>query len=414
MISSTAKRGLAGWVIGFGSSVLADQVFYLALAWAVVQLGTPELIGPVLAAAIVPKILILLFSGNLVDSGSPKKIIMTTDAGRALAMAFVAAIIFFGGLETWIIIFVALLVGTLDGFFLPAIGALPARIAPTYSMTKLSALRTVTQRFGILGGGPLAGWLIYLFGSSAAFAGAAVLFAMSVLSLIFVKLIDHEVVPVVSTDKPQLLARAWDEVSSGFRVLQGKPILMVLMIIIAVMNFGFSGPFTAGIPLLADGSGWGAKGAGYLIGAFGIGSAVSGFGLLVIKHIPRAGLTSMITLFFMGVSLSTIGLTSNYTVAMIASIVMGLTCGVFGTIAYGQLLQLSSSNEVGRVMGLLSLNLEGTAALSFLATGVSEINLSLGSSFLIGGLLILVTAVAGFARSDVRQLEADRSTAKTN
>src|SRR4051812_34091171 len=184
----SATRSLTGWVVGFGCSVLADEVFFLSLTWAAVQLDRPGLVGVVLAAGSVPRLLVLLIGGALADAASPKRIILGTDSGRALLMTAAALVLLLGSMNVWVLLGVAVAVGTLDGFFLPAVAALPVRIAPPHLLGRVAALRTLTQRAGMLGGGPLAGWLLYLFGPAAAFIGAAALFALSVGSLTLVTL----------------------------------------------------------------------------------------------------------------------------------------------------------------------------------------------------------------------------------
>src|SRR3954447_16059296 len=184
----SATRSLTGWVVGFGCSVLADQVFFLSLTWAAVQLDIPGLVGVVLAAGSAPRLLVLLVGGALADAASPKRIILGTDSGRALLMAAAALVLLLGSMNVWVLLGVAVAVGTLDGFFLPAVAALPVRIAPAHLLGHVAALRTLTQRVGMLSGGPLAGWLLYLFGPAAAFLGAAALFALSVGALTLVPL----------------------------------------------------------------------------------------------------------------------------------------------------------------------------------------------------------------------------------
>src|SRR4051794_30248640 len=268
------RRSLTGWVVGFGCSVLADQVFFLSLAWAAVQLDVPGLVGLVLTAGALPRLLVLLLGAGLADARSPKRIIIGTDSARALVMAGAAAVLLTGSMNAWALAIVAVLVGTLDGFFLPAVGALPMRVAPPHLIGRVAALRTVTQRVGLLAGGPVAGWLIDLFGPSAAFLGSAVLFALSVGSLALVTL-----TPLRSARQPAernghaghadhgrsneqarvgLLTRRLVGASGGFGILRRKPVLAGLLLLVGGMNPGFSGPFTAGIPLLAAANGWGA------------------------------------------------------------------------------------------------------------------------------------------------------------
>jgi MFS family permease len=417
-------RSLTGWVVGFGFSVLADQVFFLSLAWAAVQLGVPGLVGLVLAAGSVPRLLVLLVGGAMADARSPKRIIIGTDSARALVMATAALVLLSGAMNAWVLVGIALAIGTLDGLFLPAVAALPVRIAPPHVMGRVAALRTVTQRVGMLGGGPLAGWLIHLFGPSAAFLGSAALFALSVGSLALVTLTpmltakatasaDTRPEAAARRCDPSLrtnaLARAWADTTRGFHLVRRSPVLGGLLVLIGGMNFGFSGPFTAGIPLLAAAHGWGARGAGLLIGAFGIGAAVSGLSLCLLKRVPRAGLVQLAAVMSMGLAIGAVGVAPSLLVALAAAVALGLSSGVFGTLVYALLLSATPTAEVGRVMALLSLVLESSAALSFLTTGVLATAFGDGATFLIGGLAIVTTTLVGMTRPHLRRLQMDRA-----
>jgi len=415
-------RGVVGWAVGFGCSVLADQVFFLALAWAAVQVGAPGLVGLVLAAGSVPRILVLLVGGAIADTRSPKRIIIGTDSGRALVLAVAATLLFLGNLDAWGLVAIAVVVGTLDGFFLPAVAALPVRIAPPHLMGRVSALRTITQRVGMLGGGPLAGWLIYLFGPNAAFAGSAVLFGLSVAALALVTVpptapsaadppLEESRHPSAAGRRPlwaKVITGAWQDIGNGFQIVRRSPVLAGLLLLIGGMNVGFSGPFTAGIPLLAAAHGWGARGAGLLVGAFGVGAAVSGLGLLVIRRVPRAGWVQLVAVLSMGVALGMIGSAATLLAALAAGVVLGLASGVFGTVVYALLLQTTPKAQVGRVMALLSLTLEGSAALSFLVTGGLATAVGAGTTFLLGGLVIVATALTA-STPRIRRLQMDRT-----
>jgi MFS family permease len=420
----TATRSLTGWVVGFGCSVLADQVFFLSLAWAAVQLGVPGLVGVVLAAGCAPRLLVLLVGGVMADARSPKRIILGTDSARALVMAAAGLVLLSGAMKPWALVAVAIVVGTLDGFFLPAVAALPVRVAPPHLIGRVAALRTLTQRLGMLGGGPLAGWLIYLFGPSAAFLGSAILFALSVGSLALVTLAPSwSPAPTAApgsdgpaaatrpdaTPPTTVLARAWAETTTGFQIVRASPVLAGLLLLIGGMNVGFSGPFTAGIPLLAAAHGWGARGAGLLIGAFGTGAAVSGLSLCLLKQVPRAGLAQLAAVLSMGLAVGAVGVAPTLPVTLTAAAVLGLSSGVFGTIAYALLLSSTPTAEVGRMMALLSLTLEGSAALSFLATGTLTTTLGAAAPFLLGGLLIVATALTGSTRPHLRALQMDQA-----
>lgn len=125
----TAQLSL--WLASLGTSLCADQVFFLALTWAAIQIGTPGQVGAVVAAASLPRVAILLIGGALADRMNARGLAAVTDVARAAALVGVVAVALVVDLQIWQLAVLAVVVGALDGFFMPAIGALPALIAPT-------------------------------------------------------------------------------------------------------------------------------------------------------------------------------------------------------------------------------------------------------------------------------------------
>jgi MFS family permease len=415
--------------------VLADQVFFLSLTWAALQVGTPAQVGLVLAAGSVPRLLILLIGGAFADQASPKRIIVGTDSGRAVVMALAAVVLMVGAMNTGGLIMVALLIGALDGLFLPAVGALPARIAPPHLMGRVAALRTVTQRVAMLVGGPLAGWLIFLYGASAAFWASAALFTVSVVALALVSTIGSAAPTSVTSSGPypaedpsaptgsgpsaasvnqgeptqaSLEPGVLTRISQGLGTVRQDPVLPWLLLLIAGMNFGFAGPVTAGLPLLAASEGWGAKGAGLLLGGFGLGATVTGLGLVFVRWIPRAGRVALVSVTVMGLALACAGLAQSLVGAVVATVVLGLASGVLGTVVHAMVLTTTPQAELGRVMALVSLSIEGVVPLSFAAAGVLAGLAGPESTLFAGGGIILLTTVAAFLRPRLRSFELSR------
>lgn len=106
-------------------------------------------------------------------------------------------------------------------------------------------------------------------------------------------------------------------------MVRATPVLTGLLLLIAGMNVGFSGPSTAGIPLLAAANGWGASGASLLIGAFGVGAAVSGLGLLLIKQVPGGHPGAADSAVGDGMSIVAVGAVHTLLVAVAAAVACG-------------------------------------------------------------------------------------------
>lgn len=197
----------------------------------------------------------------------------------------------------------------------------------------------------------------------------------------------------------------WARFTSGVRFVRGDPVLPWLMLLIAGMNFGFAGPVTAGLPLLAAQHQWGAHGAGLLLGGFGFGAAATGLGLVFVRRIPRAGLMCTAGVTTMGISLCLLAWADTILQAMAAVIVLGLASGLFGTVVHAMVLTTTPRDELGRVMGLLSLSIEGVVPLSFAAAGALAGAVSVQATFAVGGVVILLTTAIACSRPRLRTFQ---------
>lgn len=408
-----STRPLGWWLASLGTSLCADQVFFLALTWAAVQQGSPGQVGLVVAAASLPRLLILLFGGTLADRVNPRLLAAAADVGRALTVAGVAALVLSVELHIWQLVVVAVAVGALDGLFMPAIGAVPAQIAPAELMGRAGALRSVVQRVALLLAGPISGGMIAWAGTAAGFGTAALLFLCSVVFLLLLVRSRHQVPAPEAPEPEQPSTRRVPltrDLVEGLRVVRQHPVLPWLLLLVAALNLGFAGPVTAGLPLLAAHQQWGASGAGALMGTFGLGAAVTGLTLVVVRHVPRAGAVLLAGLASMGLSIAAFALATDFTVALLVALVLGLSSGVVSSIVYGLVLSTSPVAALGRVMALVSLTLEGTFPVSNYLTGAVAGTHGTGIAFVGGGVLMVLAAAAAATRPRIMNLEAESGT----
>jgi hypothetical protein len=406
------NRQLALWLASLGSSLCADQVFFLALTWAAIQVGSPAQVGLVVAAVSVPRLALLLLGGTLADRLSPRLLAVVSDIGRALAVAVAVVVVVSIPLQIWQLVLIAVLVGALDGFFMPAIGALPALIAPTTMMARVGSLRAVVQRVALLLAGPLSGGVIAWAGTAAGLLAAVALFLLSVGFLLLLvvgerttaarrALPDPPTRPT-SDPAPRRPASLRSDLVGGLAVVRRHPVLPSLLLLVAALNLAFAGPVTAGLPLLARESGWGASGAGALLGAFGLGAAVTGIGMVAVRVVPRAGLVLLVGLATMGGAIAAFALASDLVSALLDAVVLGLGSGVVSSIVYGLLFTGTPAAALGRVMALVSLTLEGTFPVSNYVTGVLTQAQGAALPFLLGGALLVAAAAVATAVPAIR------------
>lgn len=398
-----APRNVIGWIVGFVSSLLGDQVYFIALSVVASQLTDPAMTGLILAAASVPRLLILLIGGSIADRVSAKKIILVTDTARAAILIALAAVLFLRAesLGAAGLLVIALIFGALDGLFAPAMGAVPARIASDDQLSRMAAVRTVGQRLVLVIGGPLTGWLLVLFGPEAAFGGAAVLFVISISSLLLLRVPRPLPYELRMMSERSILS---DTVAGLKSTWANRPVFW-LLIVIAATNFGFAGPVTVGYPLLGIQNDWGSVGVGYLFGGLGLGAAVTATVLLIIKRPPRAGLFAFTALGVMGASLILHGIATSLQAAIAMAVLLGLGTGAYGTLLLAHLMTITPKSEIGRVMGLLTLALEGVVPISHTLTGFITGPFGAGLPFIGGGVIVLGSTLLALSQPRLRGFE---------
>ena len=400
------------WLSGYASSLVGDQIFYVALTWAAVSIMSPAKVGLVLVLGSVPRAAVLLAGGVFVDRVGPKRIIIVSDVLRTAVMVVAAVLLGAGVTGSVLIGVLAAVFGFVDGFFLPAVGAAPAFVTTLDGQTRLQALRTIAYRGAPMLGAPLASALLVAYGTAAAFTVAALLFAGSVVTLSLTRMRRPDTGPpgADAVDGPS--PSVFGEIRDGLRVIVSDRRLLVTVTVFAILDFGFAGPTTAGVPLLAAEEGWGPEGIGWILGGFGVGAVLTAAVLAWRRPTVRAGVVAAIGLTLMSVGLFALGLVERLHLAPASGMVLAGACGgfagvgtgLFGTLVNASLVMMTPVSQLGRVMAAVSLSGYLGDPISFSLTGISAQGLGASSTFLFGGGLIMVAVVITWVSPAIRTL----------
>lgn len=372
---------------------------------------SPAKVGLVLVLGSVPRAVVLLAGGVLVDRLGPKRIIIVSDIARTLVMVAAAVLLGVGASGTVLIGALAVVFGFVDGIFLPAVGAAPAFVSTLAGQTRLQALRTIVYRGAPMVGAPLAGALLIAFGTAATFGVAAFLFAASVVALSLTRMTRpaSESPPSDSVAPPTSVL---GEVRDGLRLIWSDRPLRVVVLVIAILDFGFAGPTTAGVPLLASEQGWGPGGIGWVLGGFGVGAVATAAVLAWRRPTARAGVVAAVGLTLMAVGMLAIGLVGTFHLGSAHEVALtgacgalvGVGTGLFGTLVNATLIAITPVQQLGRVMAAVSLSGYLGDPVSFSLTGVAAQWLGASSTFLFGGGLIMVAVVITWVSPAIRTL----------
>jgi predicted MFS family arabinose efflux permease len=387
------------WLGGYTSSALGDNVYYIALSWAAVQAGTPAQAGLVTAVSAVPRALLMLGGGVVADRFGPRRVVVGSTAARFALVLTAAALLLATSPGLWALGAVAALFGVVDAVFLPAGGALPARITDRSQLARVQGMRGLAVRFALVLGGPLGGLGIAVGGTAGAFGFSALLIGASLPALVAVRVRELP----KDDEKPREPALA--ALRDGLRHIRHSPVLRPLVLAIALGDLGFVGPMNLGLTLLAKERGWGSSGMGWVLAGFGVGAGAASLLLAWRGRVAHAGRVAAVTSLASGVALAALAQVPSVAAAVCVALLVGLLAGLGGAL-FGALLQAHTGTAyLGRVTSVSTLVSFGVAPLTFPLVGWAADLLGTGPVFAAGASVCALSGAVAFASRPLRRAE---------
>ncbi|MER5254852.1 MULTISPECIES: MFS transporter [unclassified Streptomyces] len=352
------------WLGAYSASAVGDNVYYLALSWAALQSGSPAQAGVVMAVSAVPRALLMLGGGVVADRFGPRKVVIGSDAVRCVAVFAVAGALIGTSPGVWLLAALGFVFGVVDALFMPAVGALPARITVRHQLARVQGMRGLVIRLANVVGAPLGGLGVALGGAATAFGVAGLLFAVSLPLLVSVRMAE-----LPAEETAQGGRTAWSELGDGLRYIRRHRVLAPLMVVVALGDLGFVGPLNIGLTMLADERGWGASGMGVVLAGFGLGAGVSALLLTVRGRLPRAGLVLSGTCAVGAAGIAAVAYLPSLPVAAGVALLVGLLVGLTGALSSALVQTESDPAYIGRVTAVAGLVSLGVAPLTYPLTG---------------------------------------------
>jgi predicted MFS family arabinose efflux permease len=269
---------------GQALSVLGDRITPVAIAFAVLGLGTASDLGLVLAAGGIPFALFALAGGVWADRVGRRRVMLASDIVRALSQSATAALLLTGTAEVWMLAVLAFVYGTAAAVFMPAlIGLIPQTVSHA-RLQEANGLLALTRSIASVAGPALAGVLVVSAGSGEAIAVDAATFVVSALCLARMRVGAEPAAAASSGDavpaghEPFLagLRRGWDEVRSRTWLTWGLVAMSTYHV------FVLPSVFVLG-PALAEEQLNGASSWAAIVACFGIGGVL---GNVVALRLP--------------------------------------------------------------------------------------------------------------------------------
>lgn len=389
--------------IGQGTSLLGDEFFMIALPWLVLKLtDDPLALGTILALIGIPRAIFMLIGGAFADKYSPRIIMLVSDILRLALTTLLVVMILTGWLQLWTLYLLALLFGTISGFFSPASGAMIPILVKPEELTISNSIYQGTSFLTNFVGPVLAGGLIAMFahsktaqsgaemtGIAAAIMVDAFSFIISVATLLLMKW--QGIVKPQAKTSGNILA----SIKEGIAFLWRDNMLRTILILMVATNFLFVGPILIGIPVLADMRLMGGAAAyGTVISAFGggnlLGIMLTSSLIQVLRKHLGALMVGVIACF--GLALGLMGMVSSTLAACLILLIVGVGNGVLEISVVTSIQRMTPKEMLGRVMSLLLLAGVGLVPISQALSG-AFIKLSLTGLFVGAGILMVLVAI---------------------
>ena len=387
------------YVAGQTVSIIGDQVWYVALSWAAVQLASPGVAGTVLAVSAVPRLLLMLFGGVFVDRFGPKRLMIGSDAVRGVIVLAAA------GVAVWspsiaLLVVVSLVFGAADALFMPAAGALQPRLLSKEQLAGGSAVRELTSRAALTLGAPLGGVLVAVGGLPLAAVVDGVTFALSAVMLWTLR-------PRAVDSAAAVPQKTLTAMRDGLGYLRRNRLVGGVILISLLGNLGFVGPMNVGLALVAEARGWGSGGIGLLLAGFGIGAALAAFTMLRFKPRRNVGYVVAACASTSGLALAALGFAPTLWTGVAATFVTGVVSGILG-VSNSTLIAANTDDAYrGRVSSVSMFANLGITPLAIAATGVAADAFGIEATFAASGVMALVAAAVAVVLREVRTASID-------
>lgn len=381
---------------GTTTSLLGDQFALIATPWLVLTLtGDPLALGIVLALEGFPRALFMLLGGAVTDRLSPRLVMLLSDVIRLLLTLLMVFVIFTGMVQMWMVYTFALGFGLVAGFAVPAGNSIVPMLVQEEDLQAGNSIIMGSSQLVQFVGPTIAGILIGRYSSSVlgiglAFTIDAVSFAVSALCL---WLMHGGRSLAAEGETPQ--ERIWTSILVGVQSLWNDETLRMLFLILAAVNFLFTGPLLVGIPVLADQYlPEGAVAFGLLMSAFAGGNLL---GILLAGALPRprgkwlrAFLILLIGSF--GAALVCFGFIRTTWLDFALMLLLGAGNGYVAILMFTWMQTNTPKDMLGRMMSMVMLAGNGLVPISQALSG-AVIKWSLETLFVAAGVLIVFVAL---------------------
>ena len=358
-------------------SLIGTWMQTVAQSWLVYRLtGRATMLGLVAFAGQFPVFVLAPIGGLLADRVRPHTIIVITQSTSMGLTLMLALLTLTGHIQIWHIVSIALLLGVVNAFDIPARQVFVAQTVTRPDLMNAIALNSSMFNGARILGPAVAGLLVATVGEGWCFLANSVSYVAVIVGLLVMRLDEAQA---------RRMASARQSILEGYRfILDAKPVrdLLVLLGLLSLMGMSYS----VLMPIFADQIlHGGPRALGLLLGTSGVG-ALAGALSLALRRSPK-GLGRWIAGSAMGfgAALMAFSLSRSFELSVLIMLPVGFTLMV-EMASSNTLIQMMIPDALrGRVMSVYSMSFMGMAPIGALIGGTLAHKLGAPLTVALGG-----------------------------
>ena len=381
--------GSLGGQSAYWALIIARGVLVLEMT------GSAGLVGVATFAAMVPRFLMPPLAGYLADRFDRRSVLVIAYVLQLFNVLALAGLAFADLLTVGILIALSLLNGTFRAFQMTATQALVPNLVSKDDLLNAIALNQMSLQGARLIGPALIAPALFLGGTSAAFLACAVLYVVSIVSVMAIQTRSSGALTKGAGMLQSLIeagAYAW-----------GDSRLRVLFILIA-LHCAMTMSFETVLPVLSQEVLNNPENANTLMMAVGAGALI---GVLAISGTRKAnsrGMILLVTGALSGASMLILAVSRDLPTAMLGAGAMGATQAAFMAIAGAMVQSLAPDAMRGRITGFSHIIIGGTMAVLNLVNGFAADAIGVSNVLWILGLGFTVIVLASLGIGTLRNI----------
>ena len=377
-------------------SMIGSGMNTAAVTWFILQATHSELsLSALVVIQTLPAILMLPFTGVIIDREDRRRLIMLLDGLRGALILSVAVLAFRNQVQIWMLYAMGALVAAGFWMFWPTITALIQELSPESEFVGANTMLLAGVQGGWMIAGAIVGFVYERIHLGGVLALDAATYAVSLTCYFAVR---RGKVTVKPREVPAHVGEdAWSrylhELREGIQYLRNKPYIVLLGITWSIFIAGMQTQGVTTAPLSDRILHAGAQGYGWLNGGWAIGAFTSTLYAALFIKLLRARRAVACGMAMLALSLTLAPFSGSVVLAVMCYVVMGSARGIAGVAITSIIMEVVPKHFMGRVQNTFFFIGTLLQLVTSVAVGAIAERISLTLAFSVIGLLYGLAAI---------------------